>query len=360
MAWKPKEKELTPEEAIALARKELEPFWFRSDPLVCGVKTAEHGAQAIPIDSAFSKGPWLIFFIDPSEFQGETVMHYAKEWSKRYSSHNLGFLTVFNPPYKFFRERKVINQFIEKMGLTFPMVVDADGLLFQAFRVSAVPKVMLIQTKGEAFEASGREWLEGTELKIQRALRVPDPGLPLSPPYVPQKAMPQDWFRFEFGSAAPADRTLQFPAPGFRATEENARLEGKFLGMKTDRQQANEVFLSGHWIQEVDHIVTRDPHATLGLTVPNGRFSLIAESPNVSDRLEPARVVVEIHDKPAYDAVAGEHLTLDESGQAVIKMRDANLYHVLQKLPAKDREVTLRFPTADRDPIALYGIRYGD
>ena len=38
MAWKRKEKKLTPDEAIALAKKELAPFWIGSEPLFAAIK----------------------------------------------------------------------------------------------------------------------------------------------------------------------------------------------------------------------------------------------------------------------------------------------------------------------------------
>ena len=37
MVWKPREKELTAEEAIEQAAKELAPFWYGCSPLLAGI-----------------------------------------------------------------------------------------------------------------------------------------------------------------------------------------------------------------------------------------------------------------------------------------------------------------------------------
>jgi transposase len=61
MVWKKKEKPLSPEEAIAQAKRELAPFWFNSEPLLAAIKT-EAGASALPLTSDFVDRPWLFTF----------------------------------------------------------------------------------------------------------------------------------------------------------------------------------------------------------------------------------------------------------------------------------------------------------
>ena len=43
MVWKKKEKLLSPEEAIAQAKRELAPFWFNSEPLLAAVPVVLYG-----------------------------------------------------------------------------------------------------------------------------------------------------------------------------------------------------------------------------------------------------------------------------------------------------------------------------
>lgn len=359
MAWKPKEKDLTAEEAVALARKELEPLWFRSDPLICGV-VGENGPQAVPIDSGFLKKSWLMVFTDPTLFSGDAVYRYVREWSKRYSGHGLGFLLVFRQAYRFYRDRPVINAIIDREEINLPLVVDAEGALAHAFGVTGYPQAVLIRTGGQVIHHSaGKNWSEDLEPKIQAFLWESDPGLPLSPPADLSIGLSSDWYSLEFGFDAAPAVAAKFPLPQFPAGAETKRTV-KFAGMRTDQMEPLEVFLAGEWTQEADRMVTHDPQATIGVTAPSGRVSILAESLGKHDDLRSSKIVVMIHDKSAYEAVAGDSLTLDESGQSLVRVREARVYPILKALPAKDREITFKMINADREPIAIYGIRYGD
>ena len=53
MAWKPKEKQLTPEEAIAQARKELAPYWLNSEPLLAAVRGDDQKITVHPLAKDF-------------------------------------------------------------------------------------------------------------------------------------------------------------------------------------------------------------------------------------------------------------------------------------------------------------------
>lgn len=360
MAWKPKEKDLTAEEAVALARKELEPLWFRSDPLICGV-VGENGPQAVPIDSRFMKQSWVLIFSDPTLFSSESVYRYIREWSKRYAAHGLGFLIVFRQTYGFFRERPVVNAIIDREEINLPLVVDADGALAHAFGVTAYPQALLVKAGGQVlYRSTSKDWNEGLEARIQTFLWETDPGLPLSPAAELSRGLSSDWYTVEFGAGAAQAVAARVPLPGFPAEDSEGLRTAKFSGLRTDKMEPTQVFLSGEWTQESDRMITRDPTATIGVTAPSGRLSLIAASLGKFDELRSSKVFVTIQDKPAYEAVAGSAVTLDESGQSLVRVREARVYPVLKGLPARDREITFKMSNADREPIAIYGIRYGD
>src|SRR4051812_43129684 len=96
--WKSKEKEISVEEATALAKQELAPFWFGSSPLLVGVFIDEKYI-AVPLEESFNKKPWLLFFIDMTDFSSETLLLYSQEWHRRYHQNNLGVLMIAQPLY---------------------------------------------------------------------------------------------------------------------------------------------------------------------------------------------------------------------------------------------------------------------
>lgn len=98
-AWKPKEKPLTEQEAVALARKELAKYWFGFEPLLAGIRSGE-AFSAYPLDPEFSKRAWLFVFADPTTYAGEAALDYAREWQARYAQHGLGLIVIFRQPYQ--------------------------------------------------------------------------------------------------------------------------------------------------------------------------------------------------------------------------------------------------------------------
>ena len=328
MVWKPKEKQLTLEEATALAIKELTRFWFGSKPLIAGVKSGNK-VTALPLDPTFTNKSWLMFFIDPTDFSGESVLEYACEWYRRYAPNDLNFLLFLKIPYQFLRTNEAIQQMIRKLQIPFPLALDEEELLFSAFNAKSLPKVILFDRNQYIFEHGGNEWLKGTELKTQQFLRSRDPGLALLQPFQSERPLTEDGFRIDFGK--------------------NQKIPATFSGKNFSR--------SGKWEQEDERIMTADPEAAIKFISPSPRISVIAQS--LSKLREMSKLVIEVNGIPAFDSFASENLTMDDDGQSIAKVEDGQLYHVLANLPEENREVTLRFPIANRVPIALYGLRFG-
>jgi len=356
MAWKPKEKALTAEEAVELAKKELEPFWIGLSPLIAAVRT-ENTVSLHPLSNDIATKVWLILFLDPTEYSGETCLHFAREWYRRYQSLGIHILCVYRPPYQFLRSQDLVTLFNRKQQITFPVAIDAEGLLSVAFGAEVLPKVVLLHQGKVSFESSGVNWADDTEKKIQDFLRISDPGLPLLRSFRLSKQSVQDVEQIEFGRNASAKVLAKFPAPGFNPATTLEPTEFK-SNRRPDVMKLGEFFISGKWLQEDERVVTHDPSAVLGFRSSASRVSLIAQS--LAKSTEMAKVVFEVNGSTVYEAIAGEALQMDEDGHSLVKVEGGNIYHALVNLPPEDREITIRFPHADRVPVGIYGIRLGD
>jgi hypothetical protein len=350
MVWKPKEKELTPEEAVALAKKELRPFWHGSAPLLAGVA---HGGRvtAHPLDPEFLKRPWLIVFIDPTDFSGESVFLHIREFVKRYQQHDLGFLIVLSPTFQFLRDANSVEHLLRKHQITVPVAVDADLMLSRAFGAASLPRVILLSEGRFAIERSGSEWVKDLELDIQKFLRVKDPGLPLLPVFRSAEKLNSDAGRADFGRG----RGVDFGSPGF-GPPAGAFATAKFAGARPPILPSGRYHLSGTWIQDADRIATSDPAAVLTFHCPSEGLALVAQT--LARTREPAKIVVEAGGVPVMDVFGGMDLGFDDEGQSVVRVDDPRIYEALIHLPAKSREITLRFPTADRVATAIFGVRF--
>ena len=353
MVWKQKEKELTPEEAVKMAKAELAPFWMGSPPLLAGVKNNGTKASAYPLDPTFAEQKWLLLFFDPTDQAGENALIFAKEWHRRFAGQELKVLAIMKAVYPFLKDPKALSQIARDMDLPFPLVSDANETLFPAFGVDAFPAVLLVERNRNVLKRTGLRWADGLELEMHGFFRSQDPGLPLLPPFVPHGKLHEDILRVEFGRGHGG----RFPVPGF-GNIANGFGSGLFTAPRPPKLGTGEIYLSGKWIQDVDRIVTSDPKAELGIECSSSRFGLVAKS--LSKTVEVPRVIIEAAGVPLGDVFSDEHLAFDEEGQSCIHVTEGQLYHVIQKLPAKSRSLTLRFPMAERVQVALYGMRFSE
>jgi hypothetical protein len=356
MGWKPKEKPLTAEQAIEMVKAELAPWWFGSAPLVAAVRQPRGGAVTLhPLDEAFKNRARLIFVLDPTGFAGEEMLFYIKEWHRRYKAHELEFLLVLKPCYKYLRQPTSIERFIRREQIPFPITLDHDGLLAAAFAAEAeYPKLLLIASGQFVFQSEGPQWFVDAELKLQKFLRSRDPGLSLLEPFAPAEGQQplKDVGKFDLGRG----RGVSFPAAGFKLS--GAFGIGGFRGTRPQQLKPGQLFISGTWMQDEERIATSDSSSVIGFRSSGSHVSVLAEC--VAKPGEEARIEILIDGGPVWDEIRGEHLVLSEEGTSIVEVEKPGLYHLLAKLPAGNREITLRFPQASRKNIALYAIRMGD
>jgi hypothetical protein len=354
MTWKPKEKELTREEAIEQAKKGLIPFWFGSSPLFAGVRL-EEGVSLFPLNPEFLKKSWLIFLLDPTTFSGESVFTYIKEWWRRYNSYGLDILIIIIPPYSFLKGPDPIQKLIEKQPNSI-FVVDSDETLRLAFDAREIPKVLLLHQGQRQFDQMGSSWNDQVEVRIQRFLRENDPGLAFPPVFKLIKGELKDVERVEFGFQPKIGKTANFGRSTFVATPSGVRI-GKFNNTRPHQYEADQLFITGNWIQDGERIMTSDPQAMIGFQ-GTGQVSVIAQTHSKTTEL--SIISVELGGSSVHEAVLGEHLSLDDSGESLVKVSKPQIYHILNRLPERERRVTLRFPNSNIAPISLYGLRFGD
>ncbi|MBY0470002.1 hypothetical protein K2X30_02465 [bacterium] len=353
MAWKPKDKQLTEEEAINLAKVELSKYWHGTSPLLSAVPDEFGSASIFPLDKTFFDHTWIIFFINPTDFSGETTLHYAREIYRRYQSKKVNLLLVIRPQYPFYLERPIVENFLRKMQIPFYAVVDVDNLLAKSFKISEYPTVIYHDGKQIVYRGDGITWIENGELILQKYLRQTDPGLPLLNPFSPGSVCHKDVYTMEFGYG----KGVTFPSPGFH--EEGGFLKADFPAFtRQDMMAVGALQISGKWIQDEHKIITHDPNAVMAFRTPTSYFSVVAQCPIIVT--DPMKISIESNNKPVPDLFGGEDFRYDDNGLSYISIFGPRLYYGLIKLPGKERQLTLRFPSADTAPVCLYGFRFSE
>ena len=160
------------------------------------------------------------------------------------------------------------------------------------------------------------------EEKIQHFLRQSDPGLALPLSFVYRGL--RETGRVDFGSQA---------------------------------QPSSSARLTGNWTQGEDFVRTQDPQATLEVSGNGSWISLIARS---GLETQPTSVVMEPLEGSLGSEMLADGAVLVDGGIATSPVRGVALYHLLQGLPVGRRKIRLSFPDADRIPVILYGLRFGE
>ncbi len=355
MAWKPKEKELTLEEAIALAKKELAPFWHGSPPLIAAVQG--RGTSAFPLDPEFTKKSWFIVFLDPTNFEGEASARTAREFARRYEPENLHFLAVLHPSFHFITERHWVEAALKRLQISFPAVVDTNGLLESSFGDGPLPRVVLWTSGKPVLSSSGQDWITRVEGDLQAFLRSRDPGLPL----LPVRETHENCFRAILSKHLGRGKGSTTPRFGFSRPGQSGFSTTLFPTREPailDSLGKGEIAITGKWIQDEERIATSDPSATLGFICPASRFSILAQSlANVSER---NKIGIELNHQPALDIFRGDDLEFDEDGSSMVVVDSPRLFHALANLGEKERRVLLRFPSAQRSAVAIYALRFAN
>jgi len=335
MPIKRREKPLTPEEAIALAKKDLAPFWFGCpEPLMAAVRK-ENGVQAYPLDARMTDRAWLIFFVDPFALSSRDAFLFAQSWANRYEPQKLNVMVIMKTPHSFSADYAWRRKFAQQFDSPAVSVFDRDGLLHEAFQVQQSPRAVIFHQNKQIFDRSGPNWFQGAELEIQKFLRHSDPGLPLFEPMAEPAEPVQD-----------ADKILF-----------------------ADELDDSIVTLQGKWSREGDRIVTHDPQATVRIRCRNKRVGLLAQS--LAERGE-SEIIVELpREYPRDGGVLDEDLKIDlqvlsnpladpmQKRRASVKVGVARVYALFRGLPESHREIMFRFPGAEKAPVALYGLRQG-
>jgi len=305
----------------------------------------------LPLSEELVKKNWLLVFADPTDYSGGLAIQYATEWHKRFQVHQLEVLWVVLSTYGYLRTRPVMQSALDELRVRFPVVMDGEREIARSFGVETTPQMILLKKGKRHLEFGSESAILSAEWELQKFLRTTDPGLPLFPSFVPSTLAFTSDRRVEFGSHSFLSRWNPLEVSHLVPSDEGYRV-GKFEVL-----QGSEFVISGNWLQDQEKIATSDAHAMMSFQCESPFFSLVAQSHSRST--EVSKIVIEVGGLPVYEAIAGDHLMMDESGQSCLKITKPRLYHVLVNLPGPRQEVVLRFVNADVAPLSLFGLRFG-
>ncbi len=167
------------------------------------------GAAPQSMPALTASGPVLVHFLDFAQLNSVRTLPYLAEWDRRYRDAGLKTIGVQAPRFPFGADRDSVATGLRRLGVEFPVVIDAERDLWHAYGCNGWPSLFLWKLGGAlVWFHFGEGEYRATEEAIQAELReqdalqaLPAPMEPLRPTDAPgARVMPPSEELFPGGS----------------------------------------------------------------------------------------------------------------------------------------------------------------
>ena len=182
-------------------------------------------------------GPALVHFVEYAQLNSVRTLPYLAEWRRRYKEAGLSVIGVQAPRFPFAAEFDKVAAGLQRLGIEFPVAIDAEHELWSAYGCEGWPSLFLWSLGGAlSWVHFGEGEYRATEEAIQAELReidalqdLPEPMEPLRPsdapgarviPPTPEFFPGGSWERPWVAGTDGEDLALDYQAGGAYATVE--------------------------------------------------------------------------------------------------------------------------------------------
>jgi hypothetical protein len=151
------------------------------------------GTEPESMPALTAAGPAIVHFFDFAQLNSVRTLPYLGEWVRRYREAGLSVIGVQAPRFPFGADREVVAAGLGRLGVEFPVAIDAERELWTTYGCEGWPSLFLWSLGGALawFHFGEGEYL-GTEMAIAEELReadalrvLPDSMAPLRPEDAP-------------------------------------------------------------------------------------------------------------------------------------------------------------------------------
>ena len=298
----------TPPTQSALAPFDQATQWLNSDPLTA------HGlvGRTVAVDfCTYSCVNWL------------RTLPYRRAWHERYSSDGLVVVGAHAPEFGFEHDLDNVGRAISELGVPYPVVIDNDFAIWQAFANRYWPALYLVDGDGRLrFHHFGEGAYDTIERAIQRQLGVEGE---LSAVDAGGVAAAADW------DAVSSPETYLGSARG-GTPRSDAHI---------DRLELNQWTLDGEWTQGHESAVVDAAGGSLAFRFHARDLNLVLAPPSPGT---PAGFTVRLDGRPPGDA---HGLDVGEDGSGLLS--EPRMYQLIRQpggISERTFEVTFSAPGA--------------
>jgi thiol-disulfide isomerase/thioredoxin len=301
-------------------------IWINSSPL-----TLRHLRQRVV----------LVDFWDYTCVNCIQTLPYIKEWHRRYRDSGFAVVGVHTPEFQFGREPEHVQRAVRRFELEYPIVLDNDYQIWQAYSNRCWPAKYLVDKAGYVrYCHFGEGAYDETEAAIQKLLRELDPKLVLPLVMDPVREMDRSGAR-----CLPVTPELYLGFSRGRLGNESGFAENAVRDYRTGTNFIPaQPYLDGPWFAGSEFVeacpLDGRPSRIL-LPYSAAEVNLVLGPPGTGEGI----LTVSANGNPLSAGEAGEDVTL-LNGRSAVVVREPRMYRLLRtpKLQSKLLEISTSSP----------------
>jgi thiol-disulfide isomerase/thioredoxin len=312
--------------------------WLNSSP----IKLADERRKVVLLD-----------FFEYSCVNCIRTFPYLQEWQKRYADDGLVVIGVHTPQYGFSMDPQNVFAGIKRLGVTFPVVVDSNFHIADAYGNRFWPRVFLIDKAGRIrFDHTGEGAYAETELMIQKLLQEINPTKKFPVPMPPVRDTDKP------GAVCYPTTTETYlgQTRGQLGDEGKALSNNVAMFALPDKREEGKVYASGEWANRSEYFRhTRDTEE------PQDFISLRYRATEVNVVMKPEdvywlRVFLKQDGDWLKREIAGDDIKYDEKGRSYVEAKSARMYNLIGKQPYGSYEIQLIVQSRG---LSVYSFSFG-
>lgn len=309
-------------------------FWFNSEPVLISA----HRGRVI-----------LVEFWDYTCIRCRREIPYVKEWSRKYQEYGLIVIGVHTPKFPFGKNPEVVQKAIERLGITYPVVMDNEGSIAAKYDNRIWPTIHLIDRHGFIRYQNTRD---GNYTSTERVLQtlLYDAGADSDLPLLMEPLREED--RAGAICFRPTPELFAGYLRGSIGNVEGYSPESVVEYADPDLYVDDRIYAVGNWLNDRNSLRHQDAE--------KGQIILSYHALEVNAVLKPdgeknLEVTVSQNDQFLDDENKGDDIRFDSKGRSFLVVSEPRLYSVVKN--PRYGEHVLKLTTAN-EGFAVYSFNF--
>ncbi len=298
--------------------------WAQTDR-IAGFEGGAGWLNSPPLTPAQLKGKVvLVDFWEYTCINCLRTLPYLREWYRRYRDDGLVIVGVHTPEFDFSSERANVAMATERLGVTWPVVLDSSFTIWKRYGNTIWPHEYLYDQSGRLVDSVlGEGDYPQTEAKIQTLLKSANPRVALPPVMA---LLPQDSYDKPGAVCYPHTPELVIGRrPIANASAFNNPSQDAYYTDNASNPPDGAIYLQGYW------------HLTSEASVSGGSdgyFALAYHAIQLVAVMKPEkggsiRVNVTQDGRPVAKSDAGKDIRFDDRGRSFVQVNAGRAYDLI-------------------------------